>query len=624
MFRSQSANQEELTSAIGDLRDEMSETNDKTDGVASRLNETVGVQNSMLSELRGIGKSIDNLNNMMQMFFMNQNSTSGSGGGGGGSISSSFSKYILGGVGIAAAVGAGGAGAAALNEWRARQESGGVGVPNPQSSPTSNMVVNSNNSDQISQILTSIKHQETKGESDPYTAIARGSNNKPMELGPNTGTGAYQFTPATWQESAKAANIDVSQYPQAKDAPAELQDRVAKARAAYLLKKAGGNISMVPAYWNGGENIDTNNMSPRVTQYRQEVMANYQKNQQAAQQQNGTPTSAAGTSDDYAQFLQSRSQNGVNAEKLNPNFASKLMKAIEEAERVTGEKVTITSGFRTPEQQAQLYANFIKKAYTYDGKVYTPNADQKDPVAKPGSSQHQTGHAVDLSRGAAREYIRKNAAKFGLIDLAGDVPHFSDAPETQAATTTSAVVGETPQNSNQQTAQQQSQSPLMAGLDMPTAQQQSQSPLMAGLDMPAGMGPGSEPSRIGMGDMDSYNPLGILASMAGGNMFGPSGRTGAIGAGVSLLAGLQQSQSDTRANQLNQTAIEQSAQTTATQWQDPGSEPGYQPPSREETMRRKIDPDTYNHPDDRSPTSSFGEKLVVMMGLGLATWAGSQ
>jgi len=147
--------------------------------------------------------------------------------------------------------------------------------------------------------------------------------------------------------------------------------------------------------------------------------------------------------------------------------------------------------------------------------------------------------------------------------------------------------------------------------------------IMAGLGMPAGMGPGSEPTRIGMGDMDSYNPMGILASMAGGNMFGPSGRMGAIGAGAGLLAGLQPSQPDTRANQLNQTAAEQTAQTAAP-WQDPGSVPGYQPPSREETMRRRIDPDTYNHPDDRSPTSSFNERLVVMMGLGLATWAGRQ
>ena len=591
MFRAQSSNQEELNSAIGELKDEMSETNDKTDAVATRLNETVNVQNSMLSELRGIGKSMDNLSNIMQMFFMQGGSGSGGAGGGGGGpgglsggrFSETIIKFLLGG-----AAGAGVFGAAAVgNQLRANVERGGAATPAgtaiPQNSPLGSATgaasaqAGGGNADQISTMLAAIKQKESGGESDPYTSIARGSDNKPLPLGPNTGTGAYQFTPATWQESAAAANVDVSQYQQARDAPAEIQDRVARARAEYLLKQANGDISKIPAYWNGGL-TGGENPSPSVRDYQQSVMEDYNRRQQAAQQNNAAPNSSPGTSNDYVQFLLSRSQGGVNAEKLNPTFAAKLMRAIQAAEEKTGDSVTITSGYRTPEQQAQLYANHIRKAYIYNGKTYMPNASQLEPVAEPGKSAHQSGNAVDLSQGRAREWIRENAGRFGLIDLAGDPPHFSDVPENMGAPST----GGTPPTNV--TPEASTPSSGIAGAPA------GASPLMAGLGMPAGLGPESEPSGIGMGDMSSYNPLAILGSTLGGNMFMPSGQSGAIGAALNVLSG-----SVASITQPEPAPVQQSQNQQA------------QPQSSNDN---RIDPNMYNHPEDRMVSPSWMDRIL--------------
>ena len=591
MFKTQSRAQQEFSSSIDELKEQMSSTNEKTDAVSARLSDTIGIQNSMLGELRNIGRSMDSLTNLMQMTLMSGGGGFGGGGGrGGGSATATLGRLF--GLGLLG----GGIGAAA----------GAIA----QNSPSS-----ASNDDEISAMLAAIKQKETGGEADPYKAIARNQQTgEQLPLGAETGTGAYQFIPSTWKDAAARANIDISQYPQARDAPPEIQDKVARDRAEYLRKQAGGDISQVPPAWRGSNNAQTN------ADYRASVMANY--NQRLSQQQNATPESTAETSSDFIRFLVERTQNGqnINAEKLNPAFAAKLKDAIEKAEKATGGRIQLTSGWRDHERQAQLFANWINADYTYKGNIYRPNGEPRVLAAEPETSDHEDGTAIDISEndgvgGAAREYIRKNAASLGLKDLGDRDPvHFADSgAATQTQTNTSNIPSTVAATSSAETIPQDN--------------------IMAGLSMPSGMGPGSEPTRIGMGDMDSYNPMGILASMAGGNMFGPSGQMGAIGAGLNvaggLLSGLQPSRPDTRASDLNQAAVEQTAapwqdpDRPQQPWQDPGTEPGYQPPPRNETNRR-IDPDTYNHPDDRSPTSSFGEKLVVMMGLGLATWAGSQ
>jgi uncharacterized protein YcbK (DUF882 family) len=55
--------------------------------------------------------------------------------------------------------------------------------------------------------------------------------------------------------------------------------------------------------------------------------------------------------------------------------------ALARAEQLLGHPVPITSGFRSSEKQAELYANRAANPY---------------PVAAPGSSMHEKGLAIDV------------------------------------------------------------------------------------------------------------------------------------------------------------------------------------------------------------------------------------
>jgi len=279
------------------------------------------------------------------------------------------------------------------------------------------------------------------------------------------------------------------------------------------------------------------------------------------------------------------------------------MLAIQEAEQETGEKVTLSSGFRTSEEQAQQYANYIGKAYSYNGKTYMPNPDEPRPsmAAEPGHSAHETGNAVDINKGPARDYIMENAGKFGLQNLKGDPPHISDKAD-------SAVGNAKPEEKVIQPIE-------ITGLNPSSSEPQGD--LMAGLGMPAGMGPASEPQRIGMGDMDSYNPMGILGALAGGNMFGPSGRTGAAGAAISVLGAaasqFEPAQPESRGAQLNRAAVQERTEIAAP-WVNPDA-PQEQPMQQQAAPQQQSSPkevsqDIYNHPSDRNVSVSWMDKIL--------------
>lgn len=61
-------------------------------------------------------------------------------------------------------------------------------------------------------------------------------------------SGAYQFVDGTWK--AQAAKFpDVAKYAHAKDAPPDLQDRVAEARVREILAACGDQLGAVPVNW---------------------------------------------------------------------------------------------------------------------------------------------------------------------------------------------------------------------------------------------------------------------------------------------------------------------------------------------------------------------------------------
>lgn len=100
--------------------------------------------------------------------------------------------------------------------------------------------------------------------------------------------------------------------------------------------------------------------------------------------------------------------------------------------------LTVNSGYRSPERQAQLYQQALAK--------YGSEREARRWVAPPGRSQHNHGNAMDLGFGsdAARQWAHQNAGAFGLsfplsneawhVELAGArEAHAHSVPPAQVA-----------------------------------------------------------------------------------------------------------------------------------------------------------------------------------------------
>jgi hypothetical protein len=89
---------------------------------------------------------------------------------------------------------------------------------------------------------------------------------------------------------------------------------------------------------------------------------------------------------------------------MDPGFAAALQAFI----AASGGRITITSGYRSNERQAQLFAAAVDR--------YGSEEAARRWVAPPGHSNHNRGVAADLgfANAAAREWAHQNAAAFGL------------------------------------------------------------------------------------------------------------------------------------------------------------------------------------------------------------------
>ena len=106
----------------------------------------------------------------------------------------------------------------------------------------------------------------------------------------------------------------------------------------------------------------------------------------------------------------------ANVSDLNPEFARRAA-ALQQAAKAAGIDTTVTSGYRSTEQQAELYAKY--------------KSGQGGIAAPPGMSYHNHGNAVDMyaSDPSKQAWLVANAPKFGLYAGAnfGDPGHFQIA-----------------------------------------------------------------------------------------------------------------------------------------------------------------------------------------------------
>lgn len=123
---------------------------------------------------------------------------------------------------------------------------------------------------------------------------------------------------------------------------------------------------------------------------------------------------------------------GLTVQGMDADFGTRLAQAAMDYERLTGQEANFASFVRTPERQAQLYANYLLssgqgESYTYNGVTYY--GDPSEPVglaAPPGQSRHQSGTAADIPEGAFLDWMHENAAQYGLEFLSGGA--FTDDP----------------------------------------------------------------------------------------------------------------------------------------------------------------------------------------------------
>jgi hypothetical protein len=90
----------------------------------------------------------------------------------------------------------------------------------------------------VDRVLSTIRQLES---SDNYRAKARGSS----------ASGAYQFIDDTWKRFTKKYGVG-TEYPSARLAPPEVQDKVAALKVQEILTRHGGDVSKVPLVWYTG------------------------------------------------------------------------------------------------------------------------------------------------------------------------------------------------------------------------------------------------------------------------------------------------------------------------------------------------------------------------------------
>ena len=167
---------------------------------------------------------------------------------------------------------------------------------------------------------------------------------------------------------------------------------------------------------------------------------------------------------------------------LNPDFSTALAQMLLAAEADLGPNaLSITSAYRSPEKQAELYQAAIKK--------YGSPAAARKWVAPPGKSMHNKGVAVDFGAAGGgllrdpnsreAQWLKANAAKFGLdipmswepwqVELAGAREGKKIAAETMS------LLGQSPQNTTKGPQMMQEQKP-QGLLGTPTVSTRGQMP----------------------------------------------------------------------------------------------------------------------------------------------------
>ena len=123
---------------------------------------------------------------------------------------------------------------------------------------------------------------------------------------------------------------------------------------------------------------------------------------------------------------------GLNIQGIDSTLQGKLAAALAEYKEKTGKTATITSGVRSREEQERLYQRYLSGQNPY-------------PVARPGTSRHERGIAVDINRADADAMDSLGILqRHGLHRPVANDPVHIEAIGVSGGTQVSGAAGQTP------------------------------------------------------------------------------------------------------------------------------------------------------------------------------------
>lgn len=531
VFASNKSGFSNISNSVESLSSSIGQSASRIDTTNSLLQQAIGVSNQILTELKNLGT---------QLKQSGDGSSSGLLGGGGGGLKSAAAGFGA----SAAALGLTAGGISALDKG----DGGTTSRGGPGGALSQGQILSGLTEDQkVELALKTIKGQESQGNYGA-TSFAEGRG--------STASGGYQFADATWQEQAKKAGVDVSQYQRAKDAPAEIQDTVAKSYVKDILSRNQGDVSAIPREWYAGpkgyltqRELDVNN-GLTVGKYQQDWMQKFSQNAGAAgisgnaalgMGGEGRPEGGNGYQSQGSGSFQGQGGQGGNGNlssgmlvdiggnhKLQPAAAQAYNQMVDAA-KSEGINWSVTDSYRTYDEQVDLARR--KGIYGRGGLA-----------AVPGTSNHGWGLAVDLGGGANQEgskqneWLQQNAGRFGFANISGEPWHW----EYKGGG---------------------AQKPGGSG-GSPYGGQEQPDIGMLGAGGMMGMGPTSIPGMMGMGPMgmggmpgmDPYMALGGALGGAGGAAIG-----GIAGLALGAIGSILPSGSDSNRRATQTTAIRETA-----------------------------------------------------------------
>ncbi|GGE24884.1 hypothetical protein GCM10011390_50400 [Aureimonas endophytica] len=196
---------------------------------------------------------------------------------------------------------------------------------------------------------------------------------------------------------------------------------------------------------------------------------------------------------------------------MNTGFSSALQSMISAAPANIQSGLQITSGYRSPARQAQIYSDAV-------AKYGSPQA-ARAWAAPPGKSQHNKGFAADLKYASdeAKSWVRDNAPKYGLsFPLSNEPWHIELASARQKAVQPKAVIA----GPLDEQGAIRAASPLAGRSRMPGA---TRAATLTGLGMPSVPAAPAQPGLLDAGGFLDRNKGAALGTLLGTAALGPAG-----------------------------------------------------------------------------------------------------